>query len=1203
MKGRQKFFLKRLGSALVMTLVIIVLITVVTVGYLASVMLETKTATSVLDQEKAYGFAMVGVHQAVAKVRDALGPWDDPYKNFATNAPPFYWSFSPGRITRWQYSSLSSVNVALFSESNTTNLVNLNRPLSDGSYPIIGGSDAPDVSVKWVNLPANPSQNFSSDNPIVGRYAFWVDSESAKINLNTADGTEKYTTNSLGIGSPTEVSLQAIPGITAPETTNIVQIARTSNFQSPREILRAAGVAPAAFTNNVFSLTAYSRSPELNVFGQPKMALLPLLGTAWILPDDGSTILATNMVINGITLRPGNEIYPTPSQLASYVLTSPIFANSDVYPSPLPAGREVPWPLAFRAEATQGLGRMQEYRQFHRISTGTNYCYINGALLANYLAGTNAAGQPVTWPAFPSSSGVNFLGKYSGRQIDSIVAQIVSLGSKLISSDYPHPRSSDYPGLNISDAQGDGSFNEYLQQENSRYNNAPFLFPGWLSGQFVNGMGRSIKLSGLRVKASAYGSQGTLGDTNNAYIAPKAAIDVWLEWWLPSGFVGDPSGGAATSPGMLIGHRAHPGAINSADICVNAEVKTNFPAAPDYPFPPSPLPKATLVPSYWGNQLLINNQGIDFACTPSSWEGWWGVTNSNVRDPEDPGATVPGFPHDDYAQYPPYPATRLYRIAQGGLYEHSSAAGFRTPLRVSSPIASGDLEFQPGEVRSVGSRFPDLDAGDRGLPMQTNAVGSQLQIGGGIAVRSQLFGGRWSDPDPVPLEAIRGATRVPVGFDFSVDIDTQEPISDFDDPNWQMPLLAAETAGGTATLYDRVIKSVIPVSLNVSVPAHGNSSVSGAVEEFVAYPDDPLVNKFPGDWVSRASHAIQAPPGNRKNSTEAFTRYNQSDTVWFNATNFDVDSYWLPQMDAGVTRFADLPTRTRIPRSARMPNIGYLQYVRTGIIPDNEGVAYQLQKGKPFQLLSYAPSQNQTSYPDWALLDLLYIPSTLIPYGSRYNPSTATPMNNNASTNLAFFGTFGGATAGRINPNGAVIYTTNAASPHPDVSRRLPLQAVFSGVTANGTNVPAADVVTAVENYLRANGPLRIPAEICNIPYIKDLRPTRYPTRNDFVRQIVGALTTQDNVFSVWTVGQAIRKKPGNTQYADFQAGDNILAEVRLHFIVERYLDPGADGVYGNSLSRGTDTEVGTFDDPMDMANHPFQPRYLYRVVASEEVR
>ena len=98
MKPPAKSLSKRLGSALVMTLVIIVLITVVTVGYLASVMLETKTATSSLDQERAYGVAMVGAHQAMAKIREALGPWDDPYKSFATNPPPFYWSLSPGAL-------------------------------------------------------------------------------------------------------------------------------------------------------------------------------------------------------------------------------------------------------------------------------------------------------------------------------------------------------------------------------------------------------------------------------------------------------------------------------------------------------------------------------------------------------------------------------------------------------------------------------------------------------------------------------------------------------------------------------------------------------------------------------------------------------------------------------------------------------------------------------------------------------------------------------------------------------------------------------------------------------------------------------------------------------------------------------------------------------------------------------------------------
>ena len=112
-------------------------------------------------------------------------------------------------------------------------------------------------------------------------------------------------------------------------------------------------------------------------------------------------------------------------------------------------------------------------------------------------------------------------------------------------------------------------------------------------------------------------------------------------------------------------------------------------------------------------------------------------------------------------------------------------------------------------------------------------------------------------------------------------------------------------------------------------------------------------------------------------------------------------------------------------------------------------------------------------------------------------------------------------------------------------------------------------------------------------PRLPHLRAANNPTRNDLVRQVVGALTTQGNVFSVWTVGQAVKKKPANAQYGEFEAGDNVLAEVRLRFIVERYLDPGADNVYGNTDNAGPDGIIGTYDDPVDSSNHPFQPRYL----------
>ena len=189
-----------------------------------------------------------------------------------------------------------------------------------------------------------------------------------------------------------------------------------------------------------------------------------------------------------------------------------------------------------------------------------------------------------------------------------------------------------------------------------------------------------------------------------------------------------------------------------------------------------------------------------------------------------------------------------YRLAQGKKIERGTATGFITPLRVSSPMSGEDTEFLPGEVRSVGSRFYTVT--DAGMPMKTNAVGSLLHIGGGIAVRSELISGHWSDPDPVPLEAIRGA--------YGGDLDTQEPISS-SHGDWQMPLLPAEIAAGTSTLYERVKRSVIPVTNlpAVSVPPHGTSTGAGPEVEIVVAPDDPLVNKFPGDWLPRASSTIK----------------------------------------------------------------------------------------------------------------------------------------------------------------------------------------------------------------------------------------------------------------------------------------------------------------------------------------------------------
>jgi hypothetical protein len=776
--------------------------------------------------------------------------------------------------------------------------------------------------------------------------------------------------------------------------------------------------------------------------------------------------------------------------------------------------------------------------------------------------------------------------------MDSIVAQILSIGSKAISSDYP------YTSGNIGEQIG------------HRYMVAPYVFPGWLSQQWVIGVGRSPKVTQMYMEVAAFPSVGTWDAANPTnYTPPQATFDIWLEWWMPAGYFGGNKVLNLQFSRYFVGHRKAKSTLNAIDFPRNLE-GDEFAA----PLPRIPDAYSSSNSAYWANQLLQNNQGIDFAGNPSKDGG------SDVLDRDQELAA--SF-HDPVSRINPASAGPWqYRGSAGpntldaGTFHNYASPFFLTYLE---PNDSPSQEWQPGEMRSIRS----LLGNSYRMMMQTNANNADLVISGGLAVKTQLKDGHFTDPDPVPLEASRGA-HIKDG------VTTQEPFPDQEteavmNANWAS-VLAVPGDASKGNLRARVQASVIPVNLSVNV----SGQVRYATITLKGPRQDPLVNKFPGDWQS--TEGSTSTTTIQPSSDRAVPNIYQDTT--FRTTLFDPESYWMPQADAGLcASIAQVAQQTQIPRSARMPNIGYLQYVRTGIIPDDESGDYAQQHGTPFRLLSYAPSTEASStdalvgqqttyggsqsYPDWAMLDLFYIPSTLAPFGSTYNPPTANPGTNAAVTNLLYYGTYGGATAGKINPNGAVIYTTNADVPQANVSRTLPLQAVLDGVQVNqtitgsgtnarftnGTAVPAASIAQAIENYIRTNAPFRMPAEICNVPEIVALRAANNPTRNDLVRQVVGALTTQGNVFSVWTVGQAVKKKPTHAEYGEFEAGDNVLAEVRLRFIVERYLDPGADNVYGNTGTPGPDGIIGTYDDPVDSGNHPFEPRYLYRVLASEEIR
>ena len=713
------------------------------------------------------------------------------------------------------------------------------------------------------------------------------------------------------------------------------------------------------------------------------------------------------------------------------------------------AVRPNPWPLSLRGESgVHSTGKDVDHRTILRYGpeVSPNYSHNQGFLLANYLSGTNANGQAVTWPVFRGSSAQGFAGKYTPRQLDSIVAQILSIGSKGISSDFPYVSA--------------GDLNDLGEQVGHRFMVAPYVFPGWLSRQWVIGIGRGPKVTQAYMRIGTFPAVGTWDPSNpSLYTPPSASMDIWLEWWLPHGYFGGREVIPLAASRFWLGHRRAESVLNVIDFPRSTSGEDTYTLNPfAAPLPRVPDPNSPAIYSFWAKELLRNNQGIDFAGNPGE------SPNPDVRDNDQDLAR--NF-HDPFHRIDPN-IDRNDPNAIGN-YKGDSSLDFRhhyaSPFFLTElePNESPTQEWQPGEMRSIRSRL----GFSYQMSMQTNATA--LNITGGIAVKTQMRDHMiMMDPDPVPLEAVRGA--------YIWDgICTQEPFTqDVYDPGinaaWAN-VLADPNDPAKGNLQERVRVSVIPV--NVDVPGLGQ-------ERHVAITlrgprTDPLVNKFPGDWTNNVS----ATPNTTIQGGDPNVPNIYQDTT-FRTTLLDPDSYWMPQADAGLCRLSgtltsmnDVAVQTQMPRSARMPNVGYLQYVRTGIIPDDEEtVPYSSQHGTPFRLLSFAPSyelstsdplvgQKTTrpashprgesqSYPDWAMLDLFYIPSTLAAYGSTYNPASPNP-NDSAATNLLYYGTFGGATAGKINPNGMVIYTTNADVPQADVSRRLPLQAVLDGVRVNQT--------------------------------------------------------------------------------------------------------------------------------------------------------
>ena len=198
---------KQRGAALVMTLSIIALLTVLLLVFLNSMRTELRATHAWRDQNATRLVVQAALAHATELLRANIpdpAPIDEP----TDQAVARHFASNPGRLTIVQpdgglrFVDLHTGEVTWEPASETVadaRSVDLNRPLPGDPLPAItpalGADGRPDRSlprpqmrVAWHNLAADPSRAAGPDNPLTARYAFWMDDDTAKVNFNVALG-------------------------------------------------------------------------------------------------------------------------------------------------------------------------------------------------------------------------------------------------------------------------------------------------------------------------------------------------------------------------------------------------------------------------------------------------------------------------------------------------------------------------------------------------------------------------------------------------------------------------------------------------------------------------------------------------------------------------------------------------------------------------------------------------------------------------------------------------------------------------------------------------------------------------------------------------------------------------------------------------------------------------------------------------------
>ncbi len=321
------------ASALVITLLFVVICTIVTLGYLDSVRIERAVAGTHFERTRAATFAREGIERTVATLRretvdppKKLNELPEVFQNRKRN-----WISQPGALIvaadppadQKQLQTIiplssGAPSPAFLARSDLDPVLqppNLNvQTLVDQNPPAYLITDRRDedtgepaaMRLRWIYVRADGTEELDETgaaieaprttdqaNPIVGRFAYWADDESSKINYNLAWKRNPAHSKNPNLAHEAHPSRINLMGLTLPGggqlTESMADVVHHFTTETPARYFNSYADARQAseqildneerarFTRmlefNKFELTHYNHDPDTTFFGEDRILL------------------------------------------------------------------------------------------------------------------------------------------------------------------------------------------------------------------------------------------------------------------------------------------------------------------------------------------------------------------------------------------------------------------------------------------------------------------------------------------------------------------------------------------------------------------------------------------------------------------------------------------------------------------------------------------------------------------------------------------------------------------------------------------------------------------------------------------------------------------------------------------------------------------------------------------------------------------